>query len=183
MIIGIVIGAIALLVLIVIWTIYNRLVQADNQVDEALSMIDVQLKKRFELIPNLVEMVKGYNEYEAKVLEKIVSQRSQIPEATDSKATFDSSITGQLRNFRIQVENYPDLKSNTQFVKLMDSLSEVEGELAMARRYYNGTVRDLHNKMEVFPNVLFASVFGLKKKAFYEISSQETERPDIDLSK
>jgi len=183
MVTGIVIGAVILLIVIVIWTIYNRLVQADNQVDEALSMIDVQLKKRFELIPNLVEMVKGYNEYEARVLEEIVAQRSQIPEETDSKANFDSSITGHLRNFRIQVENYPDLKANTQFIKLMDSLSEVEEELAMARRYYNGTVRDLHNKMEVFPNVLFASRFGLKKKTFYEISAEETKRPDIDLNK
>jgi LemA protein len=181
MIAGIAIGALILLLVILVWTIYNRLVQADNQVDEAISMIDVQLKKRFELIPNLVEMVKGYNTYEAQVLEEIVAQRSQIPEAAESKAKFDSTITGKLKHFRLQVENYPDLKSNTQFEKLMDALSEVEEELAMARRYYNGTVRDLHNKMEVFPNVLFAQRFGLQKKRFYEINQEEAERPQIDL--
>lgn len=168
--------------LVIVWSIYNRLVQADNQVDEGLSLIDVQLKKRFELIPNLVEMVKGYNAHEAEILEDIVSKRSQIPEGADSKANLDGSVTQKLRDFRIQVENYPDLKANTQFVKLMDTLSEVENELAMARRYYNGTVRDLHNKMEVFPNVMFAKRFGLKKRSFYEISAVEAQRPDIDLN-
>ena len=176
------IGTVLLLGLIVIWSIYNRLVQADNQVDEGLSLIDVQLKKRFELIPNLVEMVKGYNAHEADVLEDIVAKRSQIPKEADSKANLDGSVTQQLRNFRIQVESYPDLKANTQFVKLMETLSEVENELAMARRYYNGTVRDLHNKMEVFPNVVFAKRFGLKKRSFYEVSAEETQRPEIDLN-
>lgn len=169
--------------LILVWVIYNRLVQAENQVDEALALIDVQLKKRFELIPNLVETVKAYNAHEASVLEKIVAQRSQIPQAANAKANFDGSITSVLKSFRIQVEAYPDLLANQQFSKLMDSLSIVEDELAMARRYYNGTVRDLNNKREVFPNVIFASMFGIKQKNFYEIDASEAERPEIDLAK
>ncbi len=178
----IVLGGLVLFVLITIWVIYNRLVQAENQVDEALALIDVQLKKRFELIPNLVEVVKAYNAHEADVLEKVVAQRTKIPTPAGDKASFDGSITGVLKNFRIQVEAYPDLLANEQFSKLMESLSTVEDELAMARRYYNGTVRDLNNKKEVFPNVLFASMFGIKEKSFYEIDAADAERPEIDLN-
>ncbi|XOV66874.1 MAG: LemA family protein [Fluviicola sp.] len=177
-----VLGGIVLLILVTIWVIYNRLVQADNQVDEALALIDVQLKKRFELIPNLVEVVKAYNAHEAVVLEKVVAQRTKIPTGANAKANFDGSITDTLKNFRIQVEAYPNLLANEQFTKLMDSLSMVEDELAMARRYYNGTVRDLNNIREVFPNVLFASTFGIKEKNFYEIDASDAERPEIDLN-
>ena len=176
------IGGVVLLFAIIIWSIYNRLVKADNQVDEALSLIDVQLKKRFDLIPNLVEAIKGYSTHEANVLTEIAERRSRIPVDTSGKAQFDGSITGMLRNFRIQVEGYPDLVANAQFSKLMDSLSTVEDELSMARRYYNGTVRDLHNKMEVFPNVLFVGMTGIKKKSFYEIEAHESQRPDINLN-
>ncbi len=176
------IGGWILLFVVIIWSTYNKFVRAENQVDEALSVIDVQLKKRFDLIPNLVEMVKGYNEHEAKVLLEIVAKRGNLPEATASKAVMDGSITAQLKSFRMQVENYPELKANAQFLKLMDGLSTVEDELAMARRYYNGTVRDFHNKLEVFPNVLFAGMFGMKKKAFYEITADEAVRPEIELT-
>lgn len=182
MIIGISIGVIVVIFLAIIWRIYNKLVQADNQVDESLSLIDVHLKKRYELIPNLVEIVKGYNQHEANLLTDLVAKRSESFKEVATKAQVDGSVTQQLRNFRMQVENYPDLKANIQFLKLMDSLTLVEDELAMARRYYNGTVRDLHNKMEVFPNVIFAARFGLKKKAFYEITSGEAQRPEIDLT-
>lgn len=175
-------GGLLLLLLLLVWSIYNGLVKADNQIDEGLSMIDVQLVKRFELIPNLVEAVKGYNAHEAEVLTSIAANRSGIPVDAEGKASLDGSITAHLRNFRIQVEKYPNLLANTQFLKLMDSLSSVEDELAMARRYYNGTVRDLHNKMEVFPNVLFAGMFGLKKRPFYEIEAVESERPEINLN-
>jgi len=176
------IGALALLFGGIVWSIYNRLVKADNQVDEALSLIDVQLKKRFELIPNLVEAVKGYNAHEAQILENIARQRSNIPQGASDKAQMDGSITGALRSFRLQVEQYPDLLANTQFLKLMDTLTIVEDELAMARRYYNGTVRDLHNTMEVFPNVLFVGLSGVVKKTFYEIEASESESPEINLS-
>lgn len=175
-------GACLLVVLILIWSIYNGLIRAKNQVDEALGMIDVHLKKRFELIPNLIEAVKGYNEHEASVLSSIVEKRGSIPEDPNAKAKFDTNITDTLRSFRIHVEDYPDLKANTQFLKLMDSLSMVEDELAMARRYYNGTVRDLNNRKEVFPNVLFAGMFGIKDHAFYEINSGESERPEVELN-
>lgn len=182
MILVISIAVFVVILVAIIWRIYNKLVQADNQVDESLSLIDVLLKKRYELIPNLVEIVKGYNQHEANVLIEIAAKRGEASHEVSSKAYIDGSVTQQLRNFRILVENYPDLQANVQFLKLMDSLTLVEDELAMARRYYNGTVRDLHNKMEVFPNVIFASKFGIQKKSFYEITSGEAQRPDVDLT-
>ncbi len=176
-----VISLLVVVVLILVWNVYNRLVSAQNIVDEAFSGIDIQLKKRFELIPNLIEAVKGYNSYEAETLQKIVEQRSAYGSDIDAMAENDRSITGALRSFRIQVEAYPDLKANVQFLKLMDALSNVENELAMARRYFNGSTRDLNTKMEVFPAVLIAKMFGFKKGEFYKVSDDEREVQTIDL--
>lgn len=175
---------IIVLVAIVIWVLYNGLVQARNIVYEGYSGIDVQLKKRYELIPNLIEAVKGYNAHEAATLEKIVAERSGTSDNVADTAAHDGSITSTLKNFRIQVEQYPDLKANTQFLKLMEELSTVENELSMARRYYNGTVRDFNTKTQVFPGVLVASMFNFKKCEFYALPD-ESERvaPKVDLSK
>ena len=166
---------------IVVWTIYNKLVSAKNVVNEGFSGIDVQLKKRFELIPNLIEAVKGYNAHEADVLSRIVESRSGAG-GLNEVASQDASITASLKNFRVQVEAYPELKANTQFLKLMDNLSEVENELAMARRYYNGATRDYNTKIEVFPAVLLAKPMGFNKIAFYELADQkESVSPVVDL--
>ena len=179
----IVIGGLILIVLIIIWVLYNGLVRAKNIVEEGFSGIDVNLKKRFELIPNLIEAVKGYNAHEAEVLQKIVADRSASGKTLGETASSDRSITGALKNFRIQVENYPDLKANTQFIKLMDNLSQVENELAMARRYYNGTVRDYNTKIQVFPGVLVANMMKLTAKEFYEIENDnERAAPTVDLN-
>lgn len=181
-----IIAIISLIVLLILglsyWLIYNKLVAARNVVEEAFSGIDVQLKKRFELIPNLVEAVKGYNAHEAHVLEQIVSNRSggnSIGEIADR----DASITNQLKQFRVQVEAYPELKANTQFLKLMENLSEVENELAMARRYYNGATRDFNTAIEVFPNSIVAGLSKTEKIAFYRLPEGEDLTPQIDLSK
>jgi len=173
---------IVLIVGIIIWTIYNKLVNAKNIVNEGFSGIDVQLKKRFELIPNLIEAVKGYNSHEAEVLSRIVESRSGVINVNELAAE-DASITQSLKNFRVQVEAYPELKANTQFLKLMDNLSEVENELAMARRYYNGAARDFNTKTEVFPAVLIAKPMGFQKVAFYELSdAKESQAPIVDLN-
>ena len=177
----VVISLLVIVVLILVWNIYNRLVWAQNIVEEAFSGIDIQLKKRFELIPNLIEAVKGYNSYEAETLQKIVEQRSASGSDVDAMAESDRSITGALRSFRMLVEDYPDLKANVQFLKLMDALSNVENELAMARRYFNGATRDLNTKMEVFPAVLIAKMFGFKKGEFYKVADDERVVQTIDL--
>lgn len=179
MILLIVIAAIVLVIILVAWSIYNRMVAAKNVVDEAVSGIDVQLKKRSELIPNLVEAVKGYNAHEAEVLETITAYRSDTQ--LKEKATYDESITNRLKRFRIAVEAYPDLQANVQFIKLMDELSSVENELAMARRYYNGTTRDFNITIQKFPAVMFAKSFGYKEQEFYTITEEEAARPDINL--
>jgi LemA protein len=174
-------GIVVLVFLIMLWVIYNGLVSAQNIVEEGFSGIDVQLKKRFELIPNLIEAVKGYNAHEAKVLQEIVEHRSRSSALKDVQ-TEDQSITTALRSFRIHVEDYPDLQANTQFLKLMDNLSQVENELAMARRYFNGTIRDYNTKIEVFPAVMFASSFGFKPMEFYEIDDNEKIAPEVNVN-
>jgi len=150
-------------------------------VSEGYSGIDVQLKKRFELIPNLIEAVKGYNAHEAETLQKIVESRSASGNTVGEMQQNDQSITGALRSFRIHVEDYPDLKANTQFLTLMENLSTVENELSMARRYYNGTVRDYNNQIQVFPNVLLAGMFGHKEAEFYQIEEDERSAPQVNL--
>lgn len=171
-----------IVLIIVAWSIYNRLVGANNIVNEAFSGIDVQLKKRFELIPNLIEAVKGYNAHEAAVLEEIVKNRSGIGNSIDEVSQHDKSITSALKNFRIQVEAYPELKANAQFLKLMDNLSVVENELAMARRYFNGATRDYNTQAQVFPAVMIAKMAGFKTLKFYELDSDaERQAPTINL--
>lgn len=182
MLIGGIIGAVVVLLLVMIWAIYNKFVRARNIVEEALSGIDVQLKKRFELIPSLVECVKGYNEHEAVTLSEVVSKRVE-GESIASKVQNDASLTGALRQFRVNIENYPDLKADSQFLILMKEISHIENELSMSRRYYNGTVRDFNTKLQVFPNVLFVSAFGMKNADFYELDAEkEGEVPDIKLT-
>ncbi|MBL1280896.1 MAG: LemA family protein [Fluviicola sp.] len=163
-----------------LWTIYNRLVRAQNVVDEAFSGIDVQLKKRFTLIPQLVDVTKAYNKHESNMLERIVKLRSgaSLQETADN----DQKVTSTLNLLKITVEDYPELKANTQFLKLMDNLSAVENDLSMARRYYNGATRDYNTKIEVFPAVLIAGKFGFKEVDFYEINEDEKAVPEINLN-
>ena len=182
MMVLLIIVGIIIIIGIAAWGIYNGLVTAKNIVDEAYSGIDIQLKKRFELIPNLIEAVKGYNSHEAELLERIVSSRSGANNV-EELAKEDASITNKLKQFRINVEAYPDLKANTQFLKLMDNLSTVENELAMSRRYFNGATRDYNTKIEVFPAVLIASKTGFNKRPMYELdNAAEANTPVIDLN-
>lgn len=177
-----IIAAVVLLILIIIWVVYNRLVAAHNIVREAYSGIDVQLKKRFELIPSLVKAVKGYNTHEAETLNDIVKNRNPSGSKVEEMVENDAKVTQQLRHFKVQIEDYPDLKSNTQFLKLMDNLSTVENELAMSRRYYNGATRDFNTKIGVFPAILFVKMLGFKEARFYEIDEDEKELQPVNLN-
>lgn len=178
----IIIGVVLLVVGVIIWIIYNGLVQAQNVVEEAFSGIDVQLKKRYELIPNLIEAVKGYNAHEAQTLQNIVESRSNVSSLSDI-ASKDANITSHLKQFRIIVEDYPELKANNQFVHLMENLTDVEQELSLARRYYNGTVREYNIKVQSFPNSIIAGMFSYKEMAFYKIGEGEDAVPEINLNK
>lgn len=180
MIFLVILGVIIFLIIVITWVMYNGLVKAQNVVEEAFSGIDVQLKKRFELIPNLIEAVKGYNAHEAQTLQNIVESRSGVSSLSEV-AQRDSNITSRLKQFRILVEDYPELKANHQFKHLMENLSEVEKELALARRYYNGTVREYNIKVESFPNSIVAGIFKYNEMAFYKIAEGEDVVPQIDL--
>ena len=171
----IIITAFILILLIFIWVIFNQLVAARESINEALAGIDVQLKKRFELIPRLVEIVKGYSSYEADTFMKVTSMRTSTENDMLQKEKEDAGLNLVSRSIKVTVEDYPELKANEHFLELMKELSVVEDELAMSRRYLNGTIRDYNTKIGVFPNVVFAGPFGFKERPFYEIDSFERE--------
>lgn len=161
--------------LLLIWVVFNQLVAARESINEALAGVDVQLKKRFELIPRLVEMVKGYSSYESETLEKVTSLRVAGSDDMEQKEKEDAGLNLLSRSIKVTVEKYPELKANEHFLELMKELSKVEDELAMSRRYLNGAIRDFNTKIGVFPNLLFAGIFGFKEQPFYEIESFERE--------
>lgn len=164
-------------------SVYNRLKTQDVLVDEGWSGIDVQLKKRFDLIPNLVETVKGYAKQESGIFEKVAALRSGMMNATSPEelGKMEGELRSTLKTLFAVSENYPELKSNENFMGLQRSLQEIETELESARRYYNGTVRDLNQMIVVFPNSFIASMFGIKSREFFEISNSE-ERENVKVA-
>ncbi len=160
----------ALLAIVLLWIIfsYNGLVRVRNRAQEAWSDIDVQLKRRYDLIPNLVESVKGYMAHEAGVFEKVTQARSQAMQATGAaKAGAENALSGALKSLFAVAENYPQLKANENFLSLQSELTDTEDKIQAARRFYNGMVRDLNTKIQVFPTNLFASIFGFKPMEFF----------------
>jgi LemA protein len=159
-----------IIVLVVLWLIlaFNGLVRTRNQAQEAYSDIDVQLKRRYDLIPNLVESVKGYMAHEAGVFENVTKARSQAMQATGAaKAGAEDALSGALKSLFAVAENYPQLKANENFLSLQNELTDTEDKIQAARRFYNGMVRDLNTKIQVFPTNLFASAFGFRPMEFF----------------
>jgi LemA protein len=171
--IGLAIAAVVILYLIFI---YNGLVKARQVKEEAWSGIDVQLKRRADLIPNLIETVKGYAAHEKGTLQEIVELRSKAQAVPSGDVAGRAAVEGMLgqalgKLFAL-AEAYPDLKANQNFAELQQSLEEIESEVQMARRYYNGAARDLNVKVESFPSNLIAGPFGFAKAAFFEITNE-----------
>lgn len=166
-------------ILIVMWYVYNQLVSANENIEEALSGIDVHLKKRFELVPGLVEIVRGYTNHEADLLVKVTELRLNKNKGFVQKEKEDAGLNLISQSLRMNIENYPDLKSNEHFLKLMKELSKIEDELAMSRRYLNGTVRDYNTKINILPNVIFSGAFGFKERPFYDVKPFEKEAHKI----
>lgn len=163
--------------------IYNALRTQQVIVDEAWSGIDVQLKKRFDLIPNLVETVKGYAKQESQIFEKVAALRSGMMNAQgDPKklGEMEGELRSTLKTLFAVAENYPELKSNENFAQLQASLQEIENELESARRYYNGAVRDLNAKIVVFPNSVIASFFKINSREFFEVADA-AERENVKV--
>ncbi len=168
-----------------IWAIYNGLVSARLRVKEAYSGIDVQLKRRSSLIPNLVETVKGYAAHEKDVLESVTRARAQLDTAraggsAAATAQADNILTGTLRSLFAVAEAYPDLKANQNFLELQRELTDTEDKIAYSRQFYNANVTTYNTKVAVFPNVILARMFGFLPAEFYE--AEESSRQDVNVS-
>ncbi len=175
---------VVVLVLIALWLIgtYNGLIRLRNQTDEAWSDINVQLKRRYDLIPNLVSTVKGYATHESTVFAQVSEARSAALKATSiqDKAAAENMLTGTLKSLFAVTEAYPELKSNENFLKLQDELSDTENKIQASRRFYNGNVRDLNTKIQVFPTNLIANMLGFVKREFFDLeNAAEREVPDV----
>ncbi|MBN1897930.1 MAG: LemA family protein [Spirochaetes bacterium] len=172
---------IAVLVLLWIVSIYNRFIRLRNQADEAYSGIDVQLKRRYDLIPNIVETVKGYAKHEKETFNQVTQARAQAINATGVKqqAEAENMLTGALKSLFAVAENYPELKANQNFMDLQSTLSEIEDQIQNARRYYNAVVRELNIKCESFPSVIVANMFSFKKREFFEIAGEERQNVQV----
>lgn len=184
-IIGIIVAVVVVVAIIalVAWCIstYNKLQRLKNLAEEGWATIDVQLKKRYDLIPNLVETVKGYAKHESTTLEAVIAARNAAMSATgDAKMAAENALTGTLKSLFALQEAYPDLKANANFMSLQQQLSSIEDELASARRYYNGTVKTLNICIESFPSNVIAKRMKLEKRAYFELDSeQERKAPTV----
>lgn len=179
---GIVLGTVIALLIGYVIFIYNKLVSQKNLVEEGWSGIDVQLKQRANLIPNLIETVKGYMAHEKGVLENVTRLRSECLKETDVKHRQENEnmLTGALRQVFALAENYPDLKASNNFINLQESLTKIEDQIQLARRYYNGTVRDFNITIQSFPSNLIAKQFEFEKADFFEIEDpKEKEVPKV----
>ncbi len=172
---------IGLAVIIFLWLIgvYNGLIRLKNRTNEAWSDIDVQLKRRYNLIPNLVESVKGYAKHERELFEKVTKARTAAMGArtVEEHGKAENTLAGALKSLFAVAENYPDLKANQNFLELQRELSDTENKIQAARRFYNGNVRDFNIKIQKFPNNLVAGALGFKKRDFFEIEGEEARQP------
>jgi LemA protein len=168
-------------VLIIVWLlgIYNSLVRSKIRTDEAWSDIDVQLKRRYNLIPNLMETVKGYAAHEKDVFEKVTNARAAAINARGLKeqGQAENMLSGALKSLFAVAEAYPDLKANQNFLELQRELTDTEDKIQAARRFYNGVVRDFNTAVQVFPNSLVAGMFNFKSREFFELGSDAEKEP------
>ena len=175
---------IGLVVIIGLWLIGSRnsFVKIKNQVEEAFSTMDVYLKKRYDLIPNLVETVKGYATHESETFAKVTAARTAAMGATsiDEKIANENALSGTLKSLFAVAEAYPQLQANTNFLDLQQQLQSIENDIANSRKYYNATVRTMNTKVETFPSNIVASLFGFKKQPFFEVGAAE-ERENVQV--
>ncbi|MCL2491414.1 MAG: LemA family protein [Coriobacteriia bacterium] len=174
-----------LLAVLAVWAVsqYNMLVKLRNAVEEAFSTMDVYLKKRFDLVPNLVETVKGYAAHESGTFQAVTEARSMIQSATttEEKVAGENMLTGALRSLFAVSENYPDLKANVNFMDLQRQLQSIETDIAQSRKFYNGVVKQMNNRVEMFPSNIFAQIFGFKRFPFFAVAD-EAEREAVAVS-
>ena len=174
---------IVIVAVIILWIIavFNGLIRLKNRTDEAWSDIDVQLKRRHDLIPNLIETVKGYAAHEKGLFEKVTEARTKAigAQGIAEKGEAENVLTGTLKSLFAVAENYPDLKANQNFLQLQEELSDTENKIQAARRFYNGNARDLNIKIETFPSRIIAGMLGFKKREFFAAEEGEKEVPQV----
>lgn len=174
---------IIILAVLVIWAIalYNGLIRLKNRVDEAWSDIDVQLKRRYDLIPNLVNTVKGYAAHEKELFEKVTEARAAAigAQTPEDKEKAENVLSGTLKSLFAVAEAYPDLKANQNFLELQRELTDTEDKIQASRRFYNGNVRDFNTKIEVFPSNIFAKILGFAKRNFFQ--AEEGEKAPVEV--
>ncbi len=181
MILILVVSALVSLLIVAVGS-YNRLASLQVLTDEAWSGIDVQLKRRYDLVPNLVEVVKGYAKHEEGLFLKVTQARTMAigAQSVDGKAQAEAGFSGALKSLFAVAESYPELKANTNFLELHKSLNDIENDIQLARRYYNGVVRELNTKIVVLPTSLIAFVMGFKARPYFEVS-QGAERENQQI--
>lgn len=181
--IGLILLIIAAVILAWLIAVYNGLIRLKNRVDEAWSDIDVQLKRRYDLIPNLVSTVKGYAAHEKEVFEKVTEARARAMGAgtAQDKAQAENMLSNTLKSLFAVAEAYPDLKANQNFLELQRELTDTEDKIQASRRFYNGNVRDFNIKIEVFPNNLIAGMLKFAKREFFETAEEQKEPVKVEF--
>ena len=184
-IIGWVILAVIVVIVAAIIGMYNGLIRLKNRVDESWSDIDVQLKRRHDLIPNLIETVKGYAKHEREVFENVVKARNaamQAQEGGDNKkmGEAENALSGTLKSIFALAENYPDLKANQNFLELQRELTDTEDKIMASRRFYNGNVRDFNTKLQMFPTNIIGNMLGCKNRDFFQVEN-ESDRENVNV--
>ena len=166
----IVIGIVAVIVIVAVASMYNGLVKLRNNRENAFANIDVQLKQRYDLVPQLVNTVKGYAGHEKETLEKVTAARAAAMNATtvDEKVAADKALSGALAGLRVSLEAYPELKANENFLQLQNELADIENKLSAARRFFNSATREFNNACEVFPSNIIAGMFNFRRAPMYE---------------
>jgi LemA protein len=176
---------IIIIAVLALWAvaIYNGLIKLKNRVDEAWSDIDVQLKRRYDLIPNLINTVKGYAAHEKELFEKVTEARTQAMGAQNpaDKEKAENMLSGTLKSLFAVAENYPDLKANQNFLELQRELTDTEDKIQASRRFYNGNVRDFNTKIEIFPNNIFAGILHFVKRDFFQADASEKENVKVEF--
>lgn len=180
---GIIILVIIAVVAIWIVAVYNGLIRLKNRVDEAWSDIGVQLKRRYDLIPNLINTVKGYAAHEKELFEKVTEARTAAmgAQTPHDKEQAENMLSGTLKSLFAVAENYPDLKANQNFLELQRELTDTEDKIQASRRFYNGNVRDFNTKIEVFPNNIIASMLKFVKREFFQIDENEQQPVNVQF--
>ena len=182
---GIGLVIIIILVAVALWIVgvYNGLIKLKNRVDEAWSDIDVQLKRRYNLIPNLVNTVKGYAKHERELFENVTKARTQAMQAgtPGEKEKAENMLSGTLKSLFAVAENYPQLKANENFLELQRELSDTENKIQASRRFYNGNVRDFNTKIQVFPNNIVAGMLNFSAREFFEAEEGEKANPKVEF--